>query len=152
MRNQALGSLKVIARRRGEIAAQRNRQTIAHARIPHPQPSKPACALAAGGVRCALPRVRARRKISLLGDSAATRRRTRRRKSSSALHRHLGISRKVLVQASVHGHDNGAMLDAIARNPDGYARRRDGAPTTFQTTELRRPCTGRACVRCASTS
>jgi predicted TIM-barrel fold metal-dependent hydrolase len=31
-----------------------------------------------------------------------------------ALHRHLGLSRAVLVQASCHGGDNGAMLDAIA--------------------------------------
>ncbi|MGZ5048306.1 MAG: amidohydrolase family protein [Usitatibacter sp.] len=34
----------------------------------------------------------------------------------AALHRHLGISRAVLVQASVHGTDNRAMLDAIARD------------------------------------
>lgn len=32
----------------------------------------------------------------------------------SALHRHLGIERSVLVQASCHGTDNSAMLDAIA--------------------------------------
>jgi predicted TIM-barrel fold metal-dependent hydrolase len=31
-----------------------------------------------------------------------------------ALHDHLGISRAVLVQASCHGGDNRAMLDAIA--------------------------------------
>jgi len=30
------------------------------------------------------------------------------------LHEHLGLSRAVLVQASCHGKDNGAMLDAIA--------------------------------------
>lgn len=35
----------------------------------------------------------------------------------AALHRHLGISRAVLVQASAHGTDNGAMLDAIAHDP-----------------------------------
>jgi predicted TIM-barrel fold metal-dependent hydrolase len=35
----------------------------------------------------------------------------------TALHRHLGISRAVLVQASVHGADNSAMLDAISRDP-----------------------------------
>ena len=35
----------------------------------------------------------------------------------AALHRHLGISRAVLVQASAHGTDNRAMLDAIARDP-----------------------------------
>jgi predicted TIM-barrel fold metal-dependent hydrolase len=36
----------------------------------------------------------------------------------AALHRHLGISRAVLVQASAHGSDNGAMLDAIAHDPE----------------------------------
>ena len=35
----------------------------------------------------------------------------------AALHRHLGISRAVLVQASAHGSDNSAMLDAISRDP-----------------------------------
>ena len=35
-----------------------------------------------------------------------------------ALHRHLGISRTVLVQASCHGTDNAAMLDMIATDPD----------------------------------
>jgi 2-pyrone-4,6-dicarboxylate lactonase len=32
----------------------------------------------------------------------------------AALHRHLGFTRAVLVQASCHGHDNSAMLDAMA--------------------------------------
>ena len=32
----------------------------------------------------------------------------------AALHKHLGFSRAVLVQASCHGTDNSAMLDAIA--------------------------------------
>ncbi len=35
-----------------------------------------------------------------------------------ALHEKLGVSRVVLVQASVHGNDNAAMLDAIAQRPD----------------------------------
>lgn len=34
-----------------------------------------------------------------------------------ALHRLLGVERVVFVQATVHGHDNSAMLDAIARDP-----------------------------------
>jgi 2-pyrone-4,6-dicarboxylate lactonase len=38
----------------------------------------------------------------------------------AALHRHLGISRVILVQASAHGNDNRAMLDAIARDPVNY--------------------------------
>ncbi len=38
----------------------------------------------------------------------------------SALHAHLGIGRAVIVQASCHGADNGAMLDAIASRPASY--------------------------------
>jgi len=36
----------------------------------------------------------------------------------AALHAHLGIGRAVIVQASCHGTDNAAMLDAIAAAPD----------------------------------
>ena len=36
----------------------------------------------------------------------------------AALHAHLGITRAVIVQASCHGTDNAAMLDAIAAAPD----------------------------------
>jgi 2-pyrone-4,6-dicarboxylate lactonase len=36
----------------------------------------------------------------------------------AALHEHLGISRAVIVQASCHGADNSAMLDAIASAPE----------------------------------
>jgi len=38
----------------------------------------------------------------------------------AALHAHLGIQRAVIVQASCHGRDNRAMLDAIASAPDRY--------------------------------
>jgi 2-pyrone-4,6-dicarboxylate lactonase len=38
----------------------------------------------------------------------------------AALHAHLGISRAVIVQASCHGTDNRAMLDAIAANPTRF--------------------------------
>jgi predicted TIM-barrel fold metal-dependent hydrolase len=37
-----------------------------------------------------------------------------------ALHDHLGISRAVIVQASCHGSDNRAMLDALAWQPEHY--------------------------------
>ena len=37
-----------------------------------------------------------------------------------ALHKQLGIDRAVIVQASCHGPDNRAMMDAIASNPDKY--------------------------------
>ena len=38
----------------------------------------------------------------------------------AALHAHLGVERAVIVQASCHGADNRAMLDAIAWRPDRY--------------------------------
>ncbi|MGH6789206.1 MAG: amidohydrolase family protein, partial [Pseudolabrys sp.] len=38
----------------------------------------------------------------------------------AALHRHLGIERAVIVQASCHGADNAAMLDCIASDPKRY--------------------------------
>lgn len=38
----------------------------------------------------------------------------------AALHGHLGIERAVIVQASCHGKDNRAMLDAIAADPARY--------------------------------
>jgi predicted TIM-barrel fold metal-dependent hydrolase len=38
----------------------------------------------------------------------------------AALHRHLGVERAVIVQASCHGKDNRAMLDAIASAPRRY--------------------------------
>ena len=38
----------------------------------------------------------------------------------AALHAHLGVERAVIVQASCHGSDNAAMLDAIASAPQNY--------------------------------
>ncbi len=38
----------------------------------------------------------------------------------AALHAHLGVERVVIVQASCHGTDNAAMLDAIASNPKNF--------------------------------
>ncbi len=38
----------------------------------------------------------------------------------AALHAHLGVARAVIVQASCHGKDNRAMIDAIASAPDRY--------------------------------
>ena len=42
------------------------------------------------------------------------------KESLAALHAKLGIDRAVIVQASCHGPDNRAMLDAIAGRPDDY--------------------------------
>ena len=38
----------------------------------------------------------------------------------AALHKHLGVERAVIVQASCHGADNAAMLDCIASDPKRY--------------------------------
>lgn len=38
----------------------------------------------------------------------------------AALHRRLGVERAVIVQASAHGTDNRAMLDALAWRPEAY--------------------------------
>ncbi len=46
-----------------------------------------------------------------------------------ALHARLGIDRVVLVQASIHGFDNRAMLHAIAQSPDSYRGVAMVAPT-----------------------
>ncbi len=84
---------------------------------PHPSPARPAIALPPGacdahchvfGPAARFPYAPTRRYTP--PDAPA--------EKLESLHRHLGISRKVLVQASVHGHDNSAMLDAIARDPD----------------------------------
>ncbi len=42
------------------------------------------------------------------------------REKLTALHKTLGIERAVIVQASCHGTDNAAMLDAIAKSDDRY--------------------------------
>ena len=42
------------------------------------------------------------------------------REKLAALHRHLGLTRSVLVQASCHGTDNSAMLDAIAASSGAW--------------------------------
>ncbi|HEV1999772.1 MAG TPA: amidohydrolase family protein, partial [Xanthobacteraceae bacterium] len=38
----------------------------------------------------------------------------------AALHARIGVERAVIVQASCHGTDNRAMLDAVASAPDRY--------------------------------
>ena len=55
-----------------------------------------------------------------------------------ALHDHLGLSRGVIVQASCHGTDNRAMLDAIARSEGRYRGVAivDGSETDQQLAEM----------------
>jgi len=86
----------------------------------HPAPSKPAFTLPPGAVdahchvfgpQAAFP-FAAERKYTPCDASAA---------QLFALHDHLGVSRRVIVQASCHGADNSAMLDAV-RAAHGNAR------------------------------
>lgn len=55
-----------------------------------------------------------------------------------ALHNHLGFTRGVIVQASCHGSDNRAMLDAIARSEGRYRGVAivDGSETDEQLAEM----------------
>ena len=78
---------------------------------------------AAGRDRCALPRVWAGIEISLCARPALHAGGCAEG-DAGALHAHLGVERVVIVQASCHGTDNAAMLDAIASDPNALSRRR----------------------------
>lgn len=87
--------------------------------LPHPNPSRPTFRLPAGAcdAHCHVFGPAARfpyspKRTYEPPDAPAAQLR--------ALHALLGIERVVLVQASVHGHDNSAMMDAIAQSPDSY--------------------------------
>ena len=69
----------------------------------------------------------ARARNSLTRRSASTRPATRARRSSSRLRDRLGFSRNVIVQATCHGADNRAMVDACLASGGKRARRRDRA-------------------------
>ncbi|HTK02069.1 MAG TPA: amidohydrolase family protein [Bordetella sp.] len=86
---------------------------------PHPHPSKPVYALPPGSCDC---------HVHVYGPVARFPYAEERSydppeapiEQLQALHRLLGVDRSVIVQATVHGTDNRAMLDAIARAPDRY--------------------------------
>ena len=83
--------------------------------------------------------------------SASTRPATRRKEQLFALRDHLGFARNVIVQATCHGADNRAMVDALLHS-DGKAR---GVATVKRSDHRRRNCrhcTPPACAACASTS
>lgn len=110
---------------------------------PHPNPSRPAFALPNGscdahchvfGPGDVFPYSENRKYTPPDAPAAKLR----------ALHELLGIERVVLVQASVHGHDNRAMLDAIAHSPDTY---RGVAMIGAQTTDAELSALHRAGVR-----
>ena len=92
----------------------------------HPNPSKPRFKAPAGAVdaHCHVfgpeASFRSRR-------SASTRRSMRRRRRCSALRDFLGFDKNVIVQASCHGKDNAALVDALVTSNDkaqGRRRRR----------------------------
>ena len=78
--------------------------------------------------------------------TAATRRKMRRRKRWRRCTTHLGVERAVIVQASCHGTDNAAMLDAIASRAGSLSRRRDRR-RQFTDARLRRLHRGRRARR-----
>ena len=67
-----------------------------------------------------------------------------------ALRDHLGFARNVVVQATCHGADNRAMVDALAHS-GGKARGVATVRRSVSDAELRR-CTTPACAACASIS
>ena len=68
-----------------------------------------------------------------------------------ALRDHLGFARNVVVQATCHGADNRAMVDACRRERRQGARRGHREAQREPTPNCR-PCTPPACAACASTS
>jgi 2-pyrone-4,6-dicarboxylate lactonase len=68
------------------------------------------------------------------------------KKQLFALRDHLGFERNVVVQATCHGSDNSAMVDALKAS-NGKAR---GVATVKR--NVSRRCTRPACAACASTS
>jgi 2-pyrone-4,6-dicarboxylate lactonase len=68
-----------------------------------------------------------------------------------ALRDHLGFARNVIVQATCHGADNRAMVDACMAS-GGKARGVATVRRSVTATTNCRPCTPPACAACASTS
>ena len=86
---------------------------------PHPDPSRPRLALPDGScdAHCHVMGPADRFPLS---DERAYTPDDAPKERLAALHDLLGISRAVFVQASCHGYDNSAMLDAIAADPDRF--------------------------------
>lgn len=85
---------------------------------PHPSPSKPQFALPKGACDAHCHVFGPAARFPYVTEALTYRPHDAPAERLRALHELLGIDRVVLVQASVHGHDNAAMLDAIARSPD----------------------------------
>ena len=83
--------------------------------------------------------------------SASTRRATPARQQLFALRDHLGFARNVIVQATCHGADNRAMVDALPALERQGARRGHGEAQRQRRANCS-DCTPPACAACASTS
>ncbi|AOB31260.1 2-pyrone-4,6-dicarboxylate hydrolase [Bordetella sp. H567] len=86
---------------------------------PHPHPSKPAYALPPGSCDAHVHVYGPVARFPYAADRAYDPPEAPIERLQ-ALHHLLGVERAVIVQATVHGTDNRAMLDAIARAPDRY--------------------------------
>jgi 2-pyrone-4,6-dicarboxylate lactonase len=86
---------------------------------PHPDPKKPALVLPEGAcdAHC---HVFGPATLFPYSASATYRPQDAPKEKLFALHRHLGISRSVIVQASCHGTDNAAMVDALVAGNGNY--------------------------------
>ena len=100
----------------------------AHVRSPdadwlavRPVTRKPTVPAAAGRRRRALPRVRSGRRVPLRARAQVHARATHRRSSSSRCATYWVSTATSIVQATCHGTDNRALVDAL-RAPDGRAR------------------------------
>ena len=100
----------------------------------------PALRAAAGRGGRALPRVRTRRALSLRRRSASTRPVTRRRTKLWGLRDYLGFDRNVIVQATCHGADNRALVDALRPPRDGPAGSRPWRPSVTDARARRARC------------
>ena len=79
----------------------------------------------------------ARAPSSRTRPNASTRPATPARQQLFALRDHLGFARNVVVQATCHGADNRAMVDALPHSERQGARRRDGQAHASPTTSCR---------------
>ena len=106
---------------------------------------------ARGFGRRALSRLRPRRRVPLRRRNASTRRATRARSSSSRCATSSASTRNVIVQATCHGADNRALVDALRRGARPGPRRRDRRPDVSDD-ELAETARRRRARRCVSTT
>ena len=117
----------------------------------HPSPSTPTFALPARHGRRALPRLRPRRRVPLRARAQVHARATRARSSSSRCATTSESAATSIVQATCHGADNRAMVDAV-RAAGGRARGDRDRPTRTSARPSCASSTRPASGGCGSTS